>query len=243
MRKREFYWSLFQKQDRRQIDDLRSDQLEAVFEVLSKEQKNDWLVWRDGFNAWKEFMHFPELLLGLRKVKEEADWVRPSPPVQVPAKASKKEVTKVSRGKTSVGAKNKSDSSRKYSEVYKPTGSLEVAPRLSDSSSVEMELELADESQLSDRDRRYPKKCEVVIWLGNSALKNQAVNVSSRGMELRDPLPAGLPTFFNVDIQIQGRLFKLVCSALKSGKGDPSMRLKIDVNHQAKAFMSAILAT
>ena len=51
MRRRDYYWSLFQKSEKRQLDDLRTEYVEVAFEVLPKATHDDWLVWREGFRS------------------------------------------------------------------------------------------------------------------------------------------------------------------------------------------------
>lgn len=78
MRRREHYWSLFHKPEKRQLNDLRTDQVEAVFAALPHKQHSEWVIWKEGFSSWKSFTEFPQLLIGLRDIKESV--AVPAPP-------------------------------------------------------------------------------------------------------------------------------------------------------------------
>jgi hypothetical protein len=70
LRRREYHWSLFHSTEKNQIDGLRTDQVEAVFAAIPKNQKKEWFIWKEGFDAWKPFEDFPQLVLSLRKADD-----------------------------------------------------------------------------------------------------------------------------------------------------------------------------
>lgn len=83
MRRRDHYWSLFHLPEKRQLNDLRTDHVEAVFEALPQGDQKDWLVWREGFRTWKPFSDFPQLIQSLRQAMRSAPPAEsrvPSPP-------------------------------------------------------------------------------------------------------------------------------------------------------------------
>lgn len=81
MRRREHYWSLFHTTEKNQLNDLRTDQVEAIFAAIPPSQKNEWLIWREGFASWKSFTEFPELLLALRSHSETPIAPPPAPAI------------------------------------------------------------------------------------------------------------------------------------------------------------------
>jgi hypothetical protein len=66
MRRRDFYWSLYHLDEKNQMDDLKTDQVEAIFAALPKSMHPNWLIWKEGFDSWKSFDDFPSLLMSLR---------------------------------------------------------------------------------------------------------------------------------------------------------------------------------
>src|SRR4051812_12553403 len=85
MRKREYYWSLHHSPRKKRFDDLRTDQVEAIFSILPADDMDDWQVWREGFTAWKSFTEFPILLEQLRGAPALSVEPPPSPvePVKI----------------------------------------------------------------------------------------------------------------------------------------------------------------
>jgi hypothetical protein len=210
MRRRDYYWSLFQKSEKRQIDDLRTEYVEVVFEVLPKATIDDWLVWREGFRSWKPLSDFPALLTSLRE-GNAGGAAQPAPP----------QATEIAEKKTSV-----------QTRLERASGG-----------NVEAEFAISDESGSDDRDTRYPKKWEVRIQMGGGKpVINQSVDVSNKGIHLRDPLPRGLPNYFNVELKTADSVIPLICSEIQTADGSASKRLRIEVNHHAGALTSALLA-
>jgi hypothetical protein len=82
MRRRDTYWSLFHAKEKRQIDDLKTENVEAIFEILPVKDQRDWLIWKEGFRTWKPLSEFPQLLIGLRSSTQVAQpaQVMPIPP-------------------------------------------------------------------------------------------------------------------------------------------------------------------
>ena len=79
MRRRDTYWSLFHTPEKRQINDLRTDHVEAIFEALPTMHHKDWVIWREGFRSWKPFSDFPQLITSLRQLAgPESE--KPAPP-------------------------------------------------------------------------------------------------------------------------------------------------------------------
>jgi hypothetical protein len=81
MRRREYYWSLHHSARKKRFDDLRTDQIEAIYSVLPEADLKEWQVWREGFQAWKAFDEFPILLEQLRGAPQKAI-EPPEPPVE-----------------------------------------------------------------------------------------------------------------------------------------------------------------
>ena len=213
MRRRDYYWSLFNKSEKRQIDDLRTEYIEVVFEVLPKASIDDWLVWREGFRSWKPFSDFPALLASLREGNFGAA-PQPAPPL----------ATNVTDKKTSV-----------LTRLQRASG---------EGGNVEADFAISDETGEDDRDVRYPKKWEIRVQVGGGKpVANQTVDVSNKGMALRDPLPRGLPNYFNVEIKTGDTLIPVICSEVKTPDGAASKRLRIEVNHNPGALQSALLAS
>ncbi len=91
MRKREYYWSLHHAPRKKRFDDLRTDQVEAIYSVLT--DLEDWQVWREGFQSWKSFEEFPVLLEQLRGAPQIPIEPPPAPQESVQVLDRKMETT------------------------------------------------------------------------------------------------------------------------------------------------------
>lgn len=77
MRRRDFYWSLFHRNTNNQLNDLRTSQVEAIYAAIPEKDRPQWVIWKEGFKAWKPFTEFPVLLRDLRTTKPSES---PQPP-------------------------------------------------------------------------------------------------------------------------------------------------------------------
>lgn len=82
MRRRVVYWSLYHRDEKNQIDDLRTDQVEAVWAAIPVSHRSGWLIWREGFKTWKPFEEFPIMLEDLRKTDVSRGFQPPVPPTK-----------------------------------------------------------------------------------------------------------------------------------------------------------------
>lgn len=261
MRRRDYYWSLFQKSEKRQLDDLRTEYVEVAFEVLSKAHHDDWLVWREGFRSWKPLADFPALVTSLRE-GNVGFVAQPAPPLGAAAGSGAGEGVAAGAAQSSNAAANAKvvkggaaaasgvGSSSSDTSGTDPNATLvaekktSVMTRLQRASggNVEADFAISDESATDDRDVRYPKKWEVRIVAGGKAVVNYTVDVSVKGMALRDPLPRGLPNYFNVEIKTLDAILPVICSEVKTPDGAASKRLRIEVNQNPGALQQALLA-
>jgi hypothetical protein len=110
----------------------------------------------------------------------------------------------------------------------------------------EATLSLMLESQVANEDNRaarYRKRFPLRVSHAGRVWESSTIDISMSGMRIRDPLPPGLPRFFNVEIDLgpEGKI-PLVCSEVKD---DPTAhqgtRLRIQVNDFQNALKSALL--
>lgn len=84
VRRKVVYWSLFNRDEKNQLDDLRTDQVEAIWAAVAKGQRPQWMIWREGFKTWKPFEDFPLLLEDLRKASAAVPHpLPPEPPKKI----------------------------------------------------------------------------------------------------------------------------------------------------------------
>jgi hypothetical protein len=190
--------------EKRQLDDLRTENVEAIFEAIPKKDQKEWVIWKEGFRSWKPFTDFPQLLIGLR-----AGAAAEAPPPQIPLPPK----DPVSEIKAPFTAENLT------------VGSLAID----------------DGTALGERDTRFPKRWDVKIFGESKVYANQTVNVSMHGMQLRDPAPAGLTNYFNVEIKAGEMKIPVMCSIIMDEKGKPTLRLKIEGNEYPNALQTALL--
>ena len=106
-------------------------------------------------------------------------------------------------------------------------------------SSVEFDL-VAEYEALGARDDRYRKKWQIRILTDGKPIVLTTIDVSNRGFSLKDPLPKGLPRYFNVEAVVGNIVVPLICSEIPMKTG-ASSRLKIEVNHDPSLFQAALL--
>lgn len=241
MRRRDTYWSLFHRNEKRQIDDLKTDAIETIHEVIPVKDRDDWLVWREGFATWKPLADFPNLLASLRK-----GGMMNAPSQPAPAPAQKDVPTRLAepaeRSAAAAPAAN-TVSTPAAKPAASPTKETTVQDRLARQGSLESEVDfdlLAETEALGARDDRYRKKWQIRIITDGKPIVLTTIDVSSRGFSLKETLPKGLPQYFNVEAVAGNIVVPLICSEIPTKNG-PSTRLRIEVNHDPSLFQSALL--
>lgn len=234
MRSREYYWSLYHTAESNQLDNLRTDQVEAVYASVPKRNLSEWMIWRDGFETWKRFEDFPQLLLSLRKVDQSAQEAPPPPPKPKAKSAAP------------VGAKSTGAADSAASAGASMPGATEPAREQSQPGFEydDGELELSFETPGSTEERnnfRFEKNFDIRIIVGTQVHTNKTVNISLKGMQLQAPLPAGLPRYFNVEIRHREKSMQVVCSTVRNSDSSPPDRLKIEVNDFTPALLAMLL--
>ena len=220
MRRKDYYWSLFSVDEKKQLDDLRSDQVEAIYAALAEKDHGRWLVWMEGFLSWKSFKEFPTLLQDLRKAGISAESPKaPSPPA---------------KGGDEVEREREEEILKELEEEIEATGgpSLEVDGRSSTRNS----------GGRRDGARRYSGKFEVAIIGPQGRFRTRTTNASLNGLQIEDELPATIPRFFTLEMRGQdGDMIAMLCSAIRNPDGSPSTRLKIESNDHVNVLRSWLL--
>jgi len=189
--------------EKKLVNNLRTDQVEVVIEVLSKAQMAEWFVWREGLPSWAPLTEFS--LLAQAALTSAS--VASTPPI--PVQAPKKPLTPPAR-------------------VYE-----ESLPNLS----------LINEGMNEDRDHsRFIKVADIRIVSNDRIYSNKTVDISLKGMQVKEPLPSGLPHFFSVELKLNGRAITVICSEVKNADGSPSTRLKIEKNEHVQLLRTSLLA-
>lgn len=249
MRRRDYYWSLYHDAEFNQIDNLRTDQVEAVFAAIPKSMKSQWWIWRDGLDDWKPFEDFPDLLLSLRKT-EEHQVVTPPVPIgntfgrEKPKKtaASSAEPEAPAAKKPSINEEKTLTGTRMAPTEMSLTPEREPA-KFDIDPNEPVELTLMRTGVGEDRNNfRFETSLDVRIIVGSRTFANKTVNISLKGMQLKTTLPKNLPRYFNVEIRKKDTIIPVVCSEVKNPDGSPSNRVKIEVNDHAPALLAILLA-
>lgn len=249
MRRRDYYWCLYHDAEFNQIDNLRTDQVEAVYAAIPKSMLPQWWIWRDGLDDWKPFADFPELLKSLRKT-EEAPVVTPPVPVgntygrpkskpSTSSKPSEPEIkpSSIQDEKTLTGTRMAPKEEEPPARVEKEIRKFDFDPN------EQVELTLMRTGIGEDRNHfRFETALDVRIIVGSRVFANKTVNISLKGMQLKSPLPKNLPRYFNVEIRKKDTVIPVVCSEVKNPDGSPSNRVKIEVNDHAPALLAILLA-
>lgn len=223
MRRREYYWSIFHSKGGNQLDGLRTDQVEAVFSALPKLMHKEWLIWRDGFEDWKPFEDFPQLMISLRKVDAKGPEAPPPPSSKVVGKKSS--FLGMQDSHTEHLSKNS------IQQVFEEEGQTG-------------DLSLVTVGNIEDRNNfRFEKKYAIRIFDGDHVYENKTVNISLKGMQLQNPLPQGLPQYINVEIIYQDQIVPVVCSEIRGQANEPVTRLKFEVNDYSPRLLAILLSS
>lgn len=240
MRKRDIYWSLFHSPEKRQIDDLNTDAIEVIYDVLSAKSRMEWLVWREGFATWKPLEDVPTLILSLRK-----GGMMNAPSVPAPAPAQKEVATRLAGAPHTAAASQPTKTDTKPVTLLsaEPKNETTIQDRLARQGSLdsEVDLDILADTELGDRAARYRKKWIVHILTEGKPLVFTTVDVSNRGMNLKEPLPKGLPRYFNVEVIANEITVPLICSEIRSKDSTPSTRIRIEVCHDPSLLQMALL--
>ncbi len=233
MRRRDFHWSLYHTTEKNQLDNLRTDQVEVVYAALPKALRKDWFIWKDGFDGWKPFDEFPDILVSLR----EASVMKvptPTPPQQGPQGAQPKTKETTQPGKTVTDVPK---------VMLSPSGKPIREKVVADSANEQtMDFGLMEGGVTEDRaHERFDRKFEIRIVAGDKVYNNSTLNVSLKGIQLKDDLPPNLPKYFNVEIRKANRMIPVVGSEVKNKDGSPSKRILIEANEYVNALFSLLL--
>ena len=246
MRRREFYWSLYHKPQKNQLDDLRTDQVEAVYNAVPANRHSEYLIWKEGFTSWQGFTDFPKLLVSLRKAPVERLEV-PSP--EQPPTAE----PRVVRPKQQVIDAEPSRSGH-FADIEKGEVTQEFAldntsARKAKASGKTFtgvpgnsDLRVQENATPEDRGNgRYSKDFPVRIIAGKKIFENSTVDIAVNGIKLKKNLPSGLPKYFNLELKTPERMIPLVCSAVKESDGSVKNRVKIEVNDHVNILRTLLL--
>lgn len=248
MRRREYYWSLYHRPVKNQLDELKTDQVEAIFAAIPPTQRSEWLIWKEGLASWKDFEEFPLLLKSLREIQIVVE-KPPVPFAETEAVGAAAESAETPAA-TQTHLRPAATSAAMASSPSRPTDSLGEAsanrPRTHfqiNESVSDVDLSLMRDGASEDRDNvRYRKRFEVKIFANDNIYLNSTIDISMKGLLLRDPVPQGLPRYFNVELSSGEQTVTLICSEVRGAKGQSSGRLQIEVNDYGRLLQTMLLA-
>lgn len=235
-------WSLFRLSDRKQFDNISLETIEFFFRAGTEKSRVEWLMWREGFTSWRPFGELSQILKHL----ENDEAPLPSPPPVPDA------VLKYADEITGVRHVNESDTQNTVSgrAIHAATSSVRLksvpgAKQNVISMGDEATLSLMLESQAATEDRdnvRYSKVFKVRIFTPKGVVLVETIDCSTSGFRLKEPLPAGLPRFFHVELDLgpEGKI-PLICSEVREKDGRKPTRVRIQVNDHANTLKSVLL--
>lgn len=226
-------------------------------------------MWREGFSGWRPL---GELSAILKHLDGEDQELPAPPPVPESVLKYAEEITGVryveEANEVVVLEESETTNPDTVSNraIEAATSSLRLAsigsrgnktPTLSQSSQSDSRavkvLTMGDEATLSlmlesqsateDRDNvRYNKIFKVRIFTPKGVITVETIDCSTSGFRLKDPLPAGLPRFFHVELDLgnEGKI-PLVCSEVREKDGRLATRVRIQVNDHMNTLKSVLL--
>lgn len=250
MRRREFYWSFYNLKTKKRLDDLKTDQLEVAYEIIPEVQHSDWVVWKDGFDAWKTFVDFPSLVVSLRKQPVRAQELPPAPKEQVDLEKTRlavredAEKTQIGNLKNKVSARETFEPKTKVVEVGR-AGALAKVNTIDPANFDNQSVSLAIDAKFASEGRhgvRYQRRLPLLLQTEKEKLRFWTIDVSMSGIKIDGKLPKNLPRYFNVELKIADSTVQLICSTYRQdGQLIPDL-LKIEFNDQADVLQHLLLA-
>lgn len=159
----------------------------------------------------------------------------------------------VTHSSVSVRALHAATSTRRHLRDQKSEVSVAVAPKkattvpynkvITMAEEATMSLMLESQAAVEDRNNvRYQKRFKVRIFTPKGVLSVVTTDCSTSGFRLKDPLPAGLPRFFHVEIDLgpEGKI-PLVCSEIREADKQGATRVRIQVNDHLNTLKSALV--
>ncbi len=263
-------WSLFRLTDRKQFDNVSLETIEFFYRAGTEKNRIEWLMWREGFSGWRPLgelsqilkhldsddhelpapppvpdavLKYAEEITGVRYVQEadEAEAVEESETTNPDTVSNRAiEAATSSLRLASLGPRPGKTATPKSEVVQNDVRSVKV---LTMGDEATLSLMLESQSATEDRDNvRYNKIFKVRIFTPKGVLTLETVDCSTSGFRLKEPLPAGLPRFFHVEIDLgaEGKI-PLICSEVREKDGRLATRVRIQVNDHMNTLKSVLL--
>lgn len=183
-------WSLYNMEERHRVDDLPLSHLLIILSAIPPARLDDWVAWRPGAKDWQTLETYPELSETLETLRHLYEHTGPFP-------------------------MDRPDQTPLYSETVsrqqESSTQINLEPDENENSS-ELELELNFDRDADRRTaRRFKTDLLVEVKAGKNRFVSHTVDISMKGMRIRDALPEWVPLQFQATLYKEGHSINLLC--------------------------------
>lgn len=173
-------WSLYNKEEKLRIDDLRIDQVRTILLAIPSSRIRDWYACKEGDLHWQAIGEVPEFYEDAMAVKGTSE----------PAKQDTETAEKPSAPAKAVR--------RPLFEDAPAGGEFETT--------LQVESVPTKERRTA---RRYVRNLEFKVTVPGTNFKCDTLDISMSGVSLKENLPASLPKSFRAELSLSGSVVKI----------------------------------
>ena len=232
-------WSLFNKADKQQLDQLKLEQAQVLIRIVPPSERRQWYVWKSGTSEWKPVETYPELLPIDDFDSSDSDL---PPPPEPPSDA--------------IFSMETDEDIELSTEPKKPGRRSSTEPLTDKQIDVDLDMDLGTilptnllESQGAQKVHdargatRFRKKFKLRVDVGDAKYSLETQDISLTGIRLRQPIPIWIRGRFFVVMYKGVDKIVLECSIYTSNKKPDLSRLIIEHTDQMDVLRDWLLSS
>jgi hypothetical protein len=185
-------WSLYNKEEKLRIDDLRVDQVRTILLAIPNSKVGEWYACREGDLHWQSLADVPDFYDD--------------------AAASKGHETTAPTESPGSRPKDNTPSTTKVSPPRRPL--FEDGAPLDAETTLQVESVPTKERRTA---RRYVRNLNFRL-LGTQKFECATADVSMGGISLKENLPAGTPKSFRAELSMNGSTLRILANKVSDSK-------------------------
>lgn len=181
-------WSLYNKEEKLRIDDLKSEHVRIILLAIPTAQMTNWYACQEGDLRWQAVGDIPEFYEDVRQIKGTG--ALPPP----------KEETE--------------ESPQRKEDPRRPL--FEDSPDDSPSNpTLQVDFNSTKERRTA---RRYPRKLMFKVLQGGKSFQSETVDVSMSGLSIEQQLPNWIPKTFHAELELNKTNIRVLCTRVNESK-------------------------
>lgn len=181
-------WSLYNKEEKLRIDDLKSEHVRIILLAIPTARMTDWYACQEGDLHWQPIGAIPEFYEDVRQIKGKGALPEPE------AEAQEKPTPQ--------------------SPPRRPL--FEDSPEdLRTDPTLQVDTASTKERRTA---RRYPRKLMFKVLQGGKSFQSATVDVSMSGLSIEQQLPNWVPKTFHAELQLNKTNIRVLCSRVSESK-------------------------